>query len=120
MNRQQAEAHMIMTGLASVAPTLIKYFEDEDLTGADFASWFCDASLPTGLPNMPMVPELVDGIDALPMLKQYGADQIRSLIKINAGQLYARIAPTEEKEAALLKFLQEFLAYDPEAEPEAK
>jgi hypothetical protein len=121
MNRQQAEAHMIMTGVASVAPTLIKYFESEELTGVDFASWFCDASLPTGLPNMPMVPELVDGYDALPMLKQYGAAQIQSLIKVNAGPLYTRIAPTEDKETALLKFLEEFLSYDPEAEqPEAK
>lgn len=120
MNRQQAEAHMIMTGLASVAPTLIRYFESEELTGHDFAAWFCDASLPTGLPNMPMVPELVDGIDALPMLKTYGAEQIRSLVKINAAPLYARIAPTEEKESALLKFLEEFLTYDPEALDEEK
>lgn len=116
MNQAQAEARIIASGLSSVGPTLVKYFEDEELTASDFAAWFCDAALPTGLPY----PELINGYDAFPVLKKYSGENIRELIKVSVPPLYMRLAPTPEKEDALLKFLQEFLAYDLEAEPEVK
>jgi len=114
--QEQAEARAILNGLASVMPTMLEYVNNQELTGEDFAGWFCDAQVPTGFP--PPFPRFVAGITALDLLKKYPPEHIIELIEMNSPPMFADLVPTPDKRDALLQFIQQFQSFNPEGEPE--
>lgn len=108
----QFEAQIIATGLAYCEQRFMSDYEHEDAEG--FADWFCDAILPTGL----AYPRQVNGMQAHEILRKYSAESIATLIESAMPPLFARLVPQPEKKEKLINFLQAFLAFNPEGEPE--
>ena len=123
MNPQQAEMqmkiHAALSAIDYAMPTLLDHLnmdpEEIDVTrGWLFAQWFWAAKLPTRLPLQP----LIVGSELLKGLKQFPPETLIQIIQMNAPAMYEALVPTPDKAEALLEFIKEFLAYDPEAEPE--
>lgn len=94
--------------LSYVTPTLLSYLEAGD--GEGFASWFCSSSIPIPKSHFP-----IPGTEAHKFAKQLGRLAIMDAYKTNP-DLYRQIAPNTEAEERFIRFLDEFLAYDPDAE----
>jgi hypothetical protein len=108
---EQAQQQILNFVLGSATPTLQHYLETSD--GESFAGWFCDTAF--SLPGVPPPFNRLNGVDAHKFAKQHGKDAILEAYKKNPA-LYQQIAPNSEAEEKFIRFLDAFLAYDPEAE----
>ena len=120
---------VLNAALMHVDFTLRDYFANE-LPGSDFAAWFCDTAIPLPAPYN-LMQESVIGAEALKKLQQFTATdpQGKTLDAPEAGKnlliaaykanpaIWAKIVTSPDKEPKFSKFLDEFLAYNPEGEP---
>jgi len=123
--------------LHQVDLTLRDHFEhavnkDEGYSGEDFAGWFCDVKIALPPPYNLMAPNGITGAEALSRIRSFSANdpQGNFVPAPEAGkqiilasyrqnpQVWQALCPTEERAAQFETFVQEFLSYDPEAEPE--
>ena len=109
---EQAQQQILNFVLGSATPTLQQYLETG--TGDEFAAWFCDSAF--SLPGVPPPFNRIGGVDALKFAKQTGKTAIVEAYK--KSQYWQQIAPNSEAEEKFIRFLDAFLAYDPEAESE--
>ena len=110
---EQAQQQILNYVLGTATPTLQQYLDTSD--GDSFATWFCDTTF--SLPGVPPPFNRLSGVDALKFAKQTGKPAIIEAYK-KAPALWQQIAPNSEAEEKFIRFLDEFLAYDPEAEAE--
>lgn len=121
---EEAQRKILNHVLTSITPTMLGYLKDYEPaaerekddpgTGASFAAWFCDCTIALPLPGVPEPYNHLPGIEAHKLTKKYGKDLILQGFQGNAG-LWGQIAPTEEAGKIFGLFLDEFLAYDPNA-----
>lgn len=110
---EQMQQQVLNLVLGQATPTLKQYLRDSD--GSSFAEIFCDMAF--AIPNVPPPFNEIPGVQAHEFAKQFGRDAIVNAYKLNPS-LYQQIAPNAEAEQAFVTFLDEFLAYDPNAEAE--
>ena len=100
--------------LGTATPTMRSYLANSN--GTEFAAWFCDTTFQLP-PPVPPPYNMLPGMEALAQAKLAGSREILEAYKKNP-DLYKQIAPNSEAEEKFIRFLDEFLAYDPEAESE--
>lgn len=99
--------------LSQVTPTMMDHLENGD--GTSFAEWFCGMVIQ--IPNVPPPVNKLPGSEALKFAKQFGKQAIIDAYR-GAPELWQQIAPSQQAEEHFSQFLDDFLAYDPDAPEE--
>ena len=107
MDQQQVQMQFVIQVLNQVTPTLISYLENPEMGGKDLALWFIDTSFNT---NLGMMKGLALWEMLRPMMER---EQLLQLYQTSP--YWKNIQPYAEK---FPKFVDEFLAYDPEKDAE--